>query len=276
MYSFFLPRVPGRFVGALVLGGAMAAVLVLALAVFCNAGAAANLTGKVSSSTNLDEVERKALLARAQSLEALGHYLWTNNLSESRARYRASELRKVARMLIGDAREDLKSATTPEDQDAAQRRLEVITSTSVILEDIADRIAKTRGTRRKLRILGLELSRQAWTLVRQNDLPVVKDDSMSPGRLFKDHQPPSHPSQRAYLRETKRDLLSYGRGAAETDVLERRFLARTPRVKKPVPEEEIYYSEGALTLSPLDRGRRSMRIWWTPPPEELAWVVEQW
>ena len=276
MYRFVLPRFPGRTVGVLVLGGMIAAVCVSSAAAHGEDGNPAVQVAELSPSENLPDVERDALLARAQSLEVLGHFLWTNNLSESRARYRASELREVARVLLGDARSDVKNAETPEKQTAAQRRLEVLTVTSVLLEDVADRIAKTRGTRRKLRILGLELSRQAWTLVRRNDLPVSEDDDLSPGRLFKEHQPPGHPRMRAYLEETDRDYLTYNRGAVETDVLERRFFARTPRQKGPVSEEELYYGEGALTLSPLDRDYRSLRIWWTPPPEELAWTVEQW
>jgi hypothetical protein len=276
MYRFALPRFPGRNLGVLVLGGAIAAVFVFSPAAHGEDGNLAVQAAEVSPSEDLLDVERDALLARAQSLEALGHFLWTNNLSESKARYRASELREVARVLLSDARSDVKSAETPEEQTAAQRRLEVLTTTSALLEDVADRIAKTRGTRRKLRILGLELSRQAWTLVRRNDLPVSEDGDLSPGRLFKDNQPPDHPRTRAYLKETDRDYLTYNRGAVETDVLERRFFMRTPRQKGPVSEEELYYSEGELTLSPLDRDSRSLRIWWTPPPEELAWTVEQW
>lgn len=276
MHSFVLPRFPGRSVGALVLGGAMAAVLVFAPAAFGDNGGAAVNISEVPPSDGLEAVERDALLARAQSLEALGHYLWTNNLSESRARYRASELRKVARLLLGDARRDVRSAETAEEQTAAQRRLDVVTTTSVLFEDVADRIAKTRGMRRKLRILGLELSRQAWTLVRRNDLPISNDDDLSPGRLFKENQPPAHPRERAYLKETGKDYLTYNRGALDTDALERAFDARVPRRKAPVSDEELYYGEGALTLSPLDRDYRSLRIWWTPPSEELAWRVEQW
>jgi hypothetical protein len=112
--------------------------------------------------------------------------------------------------------------------------------------------------------------------VRRNDLPVADDDDLSPGKLFKEHQPPDHPRARAYLKETDADYLTYNRGAVETDVLERLFFTRTPRQKEPVAEEELYYSEGALTISPLDRDYRSARIWLTPPPEELAWTVEQW
>jgi hypothetical protein len=276
MYSFVLPRLPGRYLGALVLGGVMVAVLVSAPAASFDKSPAAVQAAEVSPSTDLAEVQREALLARAKSLEALGHYLWTNNLSESRARYRASELREVARVLLGEAQRDVEGAGTPEEQSAAQKRLEVITATSVLLEDVADRIAKTRGTRRKLRVLGLELSRQAWTLVRRNDLPTDDGDAMSPGRLFRENQPPGHPSERAYLKKTRKDYLTYGGGAVETDVLERRFFEAVPRQKGPVPEEDLYYSEGALTLSPLYGDYRSQRIWWTPPPEELAWKVEQW
>jgi hypothetical protein len=179
-------------------------------------------------------------------------------------------------LLVGDAKRDLQIAGTHDEETAAQRRLEVVTDTSHLLEDVANRIAKTRGTRRKLRILGLELSRQAWTLVRRNDLPVVEDDSMSPGRLFKENQPAGSPSERAYLKPTKKDYLTYSRGAVDTDFLERRFFTRVPRKKSPVPEEDYLYAEGALTLTPLDLSYESQRIWWHRPPDELAWRVEQW
>jgi hypothetical protein len=276
MYTHFLPLIPGRTVGALVLGGLLAAVFVFAPAACGGEGPPSDLAAEVTPPPAAEEAEREALLARAQSLEALGHFLWTNNLSASRARYRASELRRVARLLVGDAKKGLRSAVTADEETAAQRRLEVVTDTSSLLEDVADQIAKTRGTRRKLRILGLELSRRAWTLVRRNDLPVVEDDSMSPGRLFKENQPPACPSERAYLKATKKDFLTYKRGAVETDVLERRFFTRLPRVKRPIPEEEFLYAEGALTLTPLDLSYESQRIWWQRPPDELAWRVEQW
>lgn len=277
MYLLCLPRLPGRTVRVLAVGVTMAACFFSSPAM-CGDEiyAAGQSTGVPSIRDAVRETEHDALLARAQSLEALGQYLWTNNLSESRARQRAFELREVARLLQGNAKLGVSSAETEEEQSAAERRLEVVSETTLILEDVADRISKTRGTRRKIRILGLELSREAWTVVRRNDLEISEDGPMVPGQLFKQNQLPADPRQRASLREPKREYLTYNRGALDTDALERRFFERTPRLVRPLSEEDLYYAEGALTLSPLDDDYRSRRIWWSPPAEELAWTVEQW
>jgi hypothetical protein len=221
-------------------------------------------------------VEQDALLARAQSLETLGHYLWTNNLSASRARLRAYELRKVASALVRDARLELDRAETPDERAAATLRLEIVTATSKLFNVAADRISATRGERRRLRILALDLSHDAWVVFRRNGLSLPEGEEVVPGELFKEHQPAKVPSERAYLRAPKKDYLTYRGGAVDTDVLERRFLAEVPRVVKPVPEKDFYYNQGALTLSPLDYSYRSLRIWWSPPPEELAWKVQEW
>lgn len=277
MFMLCLPRPRGRAVGASAIGVMMAAFL-FAIPAICEGGVdAASQSAVVPSIKDaVRDGEQDALLARAQSLEALGLYLWTNNLSESRARQRAFELRSVARLLYDDAKLDVGNAETDEEQTVAQRRLEVVGETSTILEDVADKISKTRGTRRKIRILALELSRQAWTVVRNNNLQISDEDPVVPGQLFKDNQLPADPSMKAALREPRKDYLTYMRGALDTDVLELRFYERTPRCVRSVPEEDLYYNQGALTLSPLDDSYRSKRIWWSPPAEELAWVVEQW
>jgi hypothetical protein len=277
MYATSLPRRPGRGIAVLAAAIAVAAFL-------CPADAA---SGELTNTADqpaatapepggLQDVEQEALLARAQSLETLGNYLWTNNLSASRARLRAYELRKVASALVRDARLQLDRAETPDALAAASLRLEIVSSTSELLNVAADRISATRGERRRLRILALDLSHDAWVVFRHNELSLPEGEEVVPGQLFKEHLPAKVPSERAYLKPPARDYLTYKRGAVDTDVLERRFLAEVPRVVKPVPEEKVYYNQGALTLSPLDYSHRSLRIWWSPPPEELAWKVQEW
>ena len=277
MCALSFPRRPGRLVAALAAGLAAAAFLCLPPAASGDTPAASDQPAAVPHfNDQLHDVEHDALLARAQSLESLGQYLWTNNMSASRARLRAWELRQMANLLVRDAREELERAGTSEERAASERRLEIITGTSVVLGEAADRISMTRGVRRKLRVLALDLSREAWHVVRRNDLRLLDDALLVPGRLFKENEPASHPRERALLREPAVDYLTYNRGAVDSDVLERRTFERVSRAVEPVPEEAFYYSEGAITLSPLDRDFRSQRIWWSPPPEELAWRVEQW
>lgn len=276
MFKHSLPRYPGRIIAVLTVGLAMAAFFYGPPALGED-GEVPNQTVEVESSDDTAlEAERVALLARAESLESLGHYLWTNNLSASQVRVRAYELRQLANLLVIEAERDLEAAKTSEERTAASARLAVIKDTSVILGEAADRISMTRGVRRKLRILALDLSRKAWLVFRRNELELPEDAPVIPGQLFKENEPSSAPSDRAYLEEPERDYISYSRGAVETDVLEARFFERVPRIPKPLPEEELYNKEGALTLSPLDSDYRSLRIWWSKPAEELAWVVEQW
>jgi hypothetical protein len=259
MYALFLPRRPGRAVAFLAAAIAVAAFACPAPAASEDGANTADRPTEVTTAQDaIQDVEHDALLARAQSLEALGDYLWTNNLSASRARQRAYELRKVAGLLVRDAQAEVDRAQTPEERAAAELRLDIVTATSSVLDGAAD------------------LSHEAWIVFRRNELRLPEGEEIVPGRLFKEHEPPAHPSERAYLRVPKRDYLTYKLGAVDTDVLETRFFEKVPRVVKPVPEEDLYYNQGALTLSPLDECYRSRRIWWSPPPEELAWRVQEW
>jgi hypothetical protein len=277
MYALFLPRRLGRG-AALVAATVAVAVFLCPATAFSEDGVntADEPTRVETAPSVLQDVERDALLARAQSLEALGDYLWTNNLTEWRAKLRAYELRKVAGLLVADARAGLDLAQTPEERAAARLKLDIVTATSSVLDGAADRISATRGERRRLRILALDLSHEAWVVFRRNDLILPEGDGIIPGRLFKEHQPPANPSERAYLRVPRHDYITYKGGAVDTDVLEARFSAEVPRVVRPVPEKDLYYNQGALTLSPLDNSYRSRRIWWSPPHEELAWRVQEW
>jgi hypothetical protein len=224
----------------------------------------------------LQSIEEDALLARAHSLEVLGRFLWGANLSASRARLKAAELRIVARSLLEEAKEKLAAARTQEELDVATSRVEIVRSTSTILNHVADRLERTRGTRRKIRILGLELSREAWKVVRENELTLTEDQPVLPGQLYKENPPAPSPRERAFLRQPRKDYLTYVRGALSTQELVRRDEGRKARAINPLPQEELYNREGAVTLSPLDQDHRSKRIWWSKPPEELAWKTEQW
>jgi hypothetical protein len=276
MYLLCLPRIPGGAARAIAVAAVIAALFCFVPA-FCGAQSEPDAASvNPPEQGEIPTLEEKALLARASSLEVLGQFLWKANLSASRARLRAEELRLVARALIGRAEVDLSDARTEEELREATKALEIVRGTRSILNEAADRLSATRGTRRKIRILALELSREALHVVRENGLPVSQDQSVSPGRLFKDNPPAASPRERALLREPERDFLTYKRGAINTRELVARHERRKPREIRPVPEEELYYSEGALTLSPLDRDYRSKRIWWSKPPEELAWKVEQW
>jgi hypothetical protein len=189
---------------------------------------------------------------------------------------RAEELRRVARALLLEAEENLAQAQTEEELNVATRTLEIVRETSSILNTTADRLGKTKGTRRKIRVLGLELSRQAWKVVRENDLPLTQDQQVLPGQLFKENPPAPSPRQRAFLKTTRKDYLAYGRGAISTQELVLRGECLKARAVTPVPEDKLYYREGAITLSPLDQDHRSRRIWWSKPHEDLLWKVEQW
>lgn len=277
MYKLCLPRLPG--------GGACAmAVAAAVVACVCFSGPALSVQSGTAAADpviaapqdQLQEAEQNALIARAQSLEVLGRYLWESNLSASRARLKAAELRNVARVLLEEARENLDRAQSDGELEVATRRLEIVRNTSSILDDIADRLERTRGTRRKIRILGLELSREAWKVVRENELPVTQDQPVLPGQLFKDNPPAPSPRQRAFLKEPKKDYLTYSRGAILSQELVLRGERRKARLVVPLPEDRLYYREGAITLSPLDQDHRAGRIWWSEPPEDLAWKVEQW
>jgi len=272
MYALSFPRRPGRGLSVPTATALAAALLATTIPVISTASPGER---GVQSAEAGDPAEADALMARALSLEVIGHFLWTSNLSESRARQRAYELRQLARVLQRSAEIALAEAETEADRLAARRKLEVVTETSAILDDAADRLSKTRGVRRKIRILALELSRMAWKVVRENGLEVAPDEEVTPGELYKSRPAPAQPSLRARLKEPARDYLTYMRGAPDTDFLEKRFFERSPRRALPRPIAELYVGE-ALTLSPLDRDAASRRIWWTPPPEELAWKVEQW
>ena len=277
MYRLCLPRITGGTARSIAVSAVVAAF-------FCSfpAPCGAQSGPDPASSANdpaqeeILTMEERALLARASSLEVLAQFLWEANLSASRARLRAEELRLVARALVGRAEMDFATARTEEELEEATKALEIVRSTNSILNEAADRLSATRGTRRKIRILALELSRAALHVVRDNGLSVSGDQPVSPGRLFKDNPPAASPRERAFLKEPDKDFHTYNRGAINTRELVARHERRKPREIKPVPEEELYYSEGALTLSPLDRDYRSKRIWWSKPPEELAWKVEQW
>jgi hypothetical protein len=277
MYKLSLPANSGGGVCFMALAAAVAAAIYVSSPAWCAQSASDPAgAGIATLQEELQKAEEIALLARAQSLEVLGQYLWETNLSASRTRSRAAELRRVARVLLNEAREDLDRADSKEELALAARRLEIVQCTSSILEDVADRLERTRGTRRKIRILGLELSRHAWTLVRDNALPLEDDLPVLPGQLFKDHPPGASPREHALLKDPDQDFVTYKGGAISTEELVLRTQGRKPRPVRPLPEEKLYYSEGAITLSPFDRDHRSKRIWWSPPPEELAWKVEQW
>lgn len=277
MHALSLPRRPGLAI-ALSAAAVAVAVFLFSAPAACDDGAdtASQPVEAVPSPDSLQDVVHDALLARAQSLEALGNYLWTNNLSDTAAKLRAFELRKVAGVLVKGARVQVDLAQTPDERAVAAAKLEVVMTTSELLNEAADRISAARGERRKLRILALDLSHEAWIVVRHNDLSMPEGEEIVPGRLFKEHQPPANPKERAYLRKPGKDYLTYKRGAVDTDVLERQFFQKVPLVVEPLPEKDLYYSEGALTLSPLDHSYRSLRIWWSPPSEELAWKVQEW
>jgi len=277
MYMLCLPRIPGgtaRTIAVVAVVAALFCFVPASLGAQTESDPVGSLTAPAQDET--PTMEEKALLARASSLEVLGQFLWKANLSASRARLRAEELRLVARALVGRAEMDLSGAETEEELEEATKALEIVRSTHSILNAAADRLSATRGTRRKIRILALELSREALHVVRENGLRVSEDQPLRPGRLFKDNPPAASPRERALLKEPDRDFLTYNRGAMNTRELVARHERRKPREIRPVPEEKLYYSEGALTLSPLDRDYRSKRIWWSKPPEELAWKVEQW
>ncbi len=275
VYPLSLPRPYGRAAAALAIG--------LVMAVFAHPPASAkNLEAEGRAvepgqlENKLAEIEHDLLLARAVSLESMGRYVWTHNLSAFQARARAAELREVAGLLMSQARAALAAAGTAEEMAAATLRLELVSRTSAALDEAADRLSQTRGVRRKQRILALDLSRDSWIVFRRNELILPKGAEIVPGGLFKENEPAAAPREKALLEEPDRDFLTYKRGAIDTDVLVERFHRRVPRIVTPVPESDLYYDEGALALSPLDKDHRSAGIWWSPPPEELAWRVEQW
>jgi hypothetical protein len=277
MYRLCFPRIPRYRAGALALAAVLAAVVCFSAAACAAQSASGEACNEMSPlHEELSAAENDALLARAQSLEVLGRYFWDTNLSASRARLKAFELRGVARLLLEDAKSDVDRAESHDELEIAKRRFEIIKSTSAILDNVADRLEGTRGTRRKIRILGLELSRQAWAVVRENALRPTHDQRVIPGQLFKDNPPAASPMEHALLREPKEDYLTYKMGAISTEELVQRTEGLKPRHIEQLPEQDLYYREGAITLSPLDKDPRSKRIWWSPPPEELAWKVEQW